>query len=273
MVLAAVAELLPDTTSANLARTGIVLLVGLVVWFLIFRLGRRLVTRVIERTTDTDTLEGKDRAARIATLWAAGKLLLGVLLAVLGVMVLFQIWGIPITPLLAIGSIIGVALGFGAQNLIRDVIAGLFILIEDQFSLGDVVSVAGVEGTVDEVRLRTTVLRDADGNTHHVPNGAIVVATNRTRGYARVVVDYLVGSTTDVDQVLALMAEEGAAMVADPEWHDVVSDPRVLGVEEVGGSIRLRMAMKVVPDRRNDSRRELLRRLKVRFDAESIPPP
>ncbi len=271
MVLAALSELAAESTTANLLRTGAVLLVALVSWFLIFRLGRRLVTGLTERTVDTSTLEGKDRAARIATLWAAGKIIVGAVLALILVLITFQIWGIPVTPLLAVGSAIGVALGFGAQNVVRDFIAGMLIIIEDQFSLGDVVNVGNVEGTVQEVRLRTTVLRDSDGNTHHVPNGAIVVATNRTRGYSRVVVDYLAAASIDINRALALMAEEADSMAADPEWMPLVGDPRVLGVEEVsGGTLRLRLTMQAVPDQRGPARRELLRRLKVRFDREGI---
>jgi small conductance mechanosensitive channel len=95
--------------------------------------------------------------------------------------VLSSVWGLPITPFLAVGSVVGVALGFGAQKLVQDVISGFFLLVEDQFRIGDLVELVGVSGQVQDIRLRVTVLRDVSGNVHYVPNGEIRVATNRSQ--------------------------------------------------------------------------------------------
>lgn len=118
---------------------------------------------------------------RAATLWSMLRrvLLLAILVTAL-LTILSGVWRLPITPFLAVASALGVALGFGAQKLVQDVIAGFFILLEDQFRIGNLISIAGVTGEVADIRLRITVLKDADGSTHYVPNGEVKVATNLT---------------------------------------------------------------------------------------------
>jgi small conductance mechanosensitive channel len=137
------------------------------------RAGQRLVKR-ISRQGETGN--------RVATLWSMMRRMLLIVVVVVGLLtVLSSVWGLPITPFLAVGSAIGVALGFGAQKLVQDVISGFFLLVEDQFRIGDLVELVGVSGQVQDIRLRVTVLRDVSGNVHYVPNGEIRVATNRSQ--------------------------------------------------------------------------------------------
>jgi small conductance mechanosensitive channel len=123
-----------------------------------------------------------ETGTRVATLWSMVRRVMLIVAVVVGLLtVLSSVWGLPITPFLAVGSAVGVALGFGAQKLVQDVISGFFLLVEDQFRIGDLVELVGVSGQVQDIRLRVTVLRDVSGNVHYVPNGEIRVATNRSQ--------------------------------------------------------------------------------------------
>lgn len=215
---------------------------------------------------------GRDSVARATTLWGMVRRLVILAFALTGILVVASIWDISVAPFLAVGSAIGVAIGLGAQNLVKDVIAGFFILAEDQFRVGDVVQIAGVAGAVEDIRPRVTVLRDLDGNVHYVPNGEIKVASNLTSQFAQVVVDVGVAYRVDLDTALAVLGDELGGFVSDPEWAGIVIEaPEVLGVEELGESrVLLRAVLKVAAPERWRVKRELLRRVKNRFDAEGI---
>ena len=236
----------------GLSATAIVVAVAAIAWVLITWLGRRYVRRVERQGTAEGTVAADERAKRINTVWTLLRLIIGIALAVSVVLVLLSIWGIPTAPLVAVGSVVGVAIGFGAQNVVRDIIAGLLIIGEGQYAIGDLVQLAGVTGKVDTIRLRTTVLRDTSGDLHHVPNGLIQVATNLTREYGQVVVDIVVPSEEDLDRVTALIVDEAGVFAADEEWSSrLLSDPEMLGVEELGSSsVTLRMTFKVEPNSR-----------------------
>ncbi len=166
----------------------------------------------------------------------------------------------------------GIAIGFGAQDLVKDVISGFFILAEDQYHIGDVVRVADVAGKVEDIRPRVTVMRDLDGNVHYVPNGQIKVATNLTQRFAQVVVDVGIAYREEVDPALAVLGEELESMTRDERWGPlIIEPPTVLGVERLDDSaVVLRAVAKVDADERWNLRREMLRRVKNRFDAEGI---
>ena len=199
----------------------------------------------------------------------------GTVLTVSVILVLLSIWGIPTTPLVAVGSLSASPSASAPRTFVRDVIAGLLIIGEGQYAIGDRVQIAGVTGLVETMRLRTTILREADGNVHHVPNGLVQVATNLTRDYGQVLLDIAISNDTDLERATALLEDEARAFAADVEWEPLVlAEPEMLGVEELGSSsIKLRLALKVEPDSRWRARRELLRRIKVRFDKEGISPP
>jgi len=235
-------------------------------------LGYLATARGMHRLLGRMARGGRGSAPRVATLWGLLRRILVLVFAVTGVLLVAGIWDVSVAPLLAVGSAVGVAVGLGAQNLVKDVIAGFFILAEDQFRIGDVVSVAGVTGAVEDIRPRITVLRDLDGNVHYVPNGQITVASNFTSQFAQVVVDVAVAYRVDVDAALDVLADELARFVADPGWADlVIEDPEVLGVEELAASgVVLRALLKVSAPERWRVRRELLRRVKNRFDEEGI---
>lgn len=289
------AEIVP-----NLVRSGVVLLIALVFWWVVTRLGKRWLDRVerrqqitpsLAKTLRADQLLGEEvverlgmaeqelaehelaeRHQRFVTLWSVIRALLAVAVAAVVVLVLLGIWGIPIAPFLAVGSVIGLGISFGAQDYVKSVIAGFMIIIEDQYSIGDVITVAGVSGKVEKIRLRTTVLRDLEGNVHHVPNGFIDVASNLTQGFAAVVVDVGVGYGEDVDRAIEVVTDEANRLAGDPEWEALFLDePQVLGVNLLGDwSVQIRVVLTTTPDQRWSAKREFLRRIKKRLDAEGI---
>ena len=180
--------------------------------------------------------------------------------------------GIDPTALLAGAGLLGLAISFGAQSLVKDVISGLFILAENQYSRGDVISIAGVGGRVEDVSPRRTLLRDADGNVHIIPNGQITIVTNMTRARAQVDLVVTVAYGEDLDRVLAVIDRAGAALAADVAWAgDIIEAPKALGADELGDSgVQVRVVGETRPDRQADVARELRRRLKAAFDAEGI---
>ncbi len=186
-------------------------------------------------------------------------------LVVAGVLVhVLELLGWDVKPLLAGAGIVGVALGFGAQTLVRDVIAGIFILVEDQYSVGDLIEIDGKVATVEAITLRSSKLRDFNGYVHFVPNGELKTVTNRSRGWQRLAVDVPVASGGDLDAALAVCRREVEAMNADPAWRARLMDPiDVWGVESLGPSeatIRLVLRARPGPDAPEVSR-ELRRRV------------
>ncbi|HYL89736.1 MAG TPA: mechanosensitive ion channel family protein [Burkholderiales bacterium] len=216
---------------------------------------------------------GPDEVARVETLarvfhYAATI----VILIVAGTLVLDAL-GISIAPILATAGVAGLAIGFGAQSLVKDYFTGLFILLEDQIRQGDVVEIAGKSGLVEEVTLRYVRLRDGDGYVHFVPNGEIKLVSNRTRGFARAVIDVSIGYAVEVDQALAVMREVGEAMRNDDKWKGRIADDlEILGVDKLdNSSVVLRAQVRVVPPvERDNVRREYLKRIKEAFDARGI---
>jgi moderate conductance mechanosensitive channel len=191
-----------------------------------------------------------------------------VLAAALMVLDLF----INIGPLVAGLGVVGLAVSFGAQALVKDVIAGFFLLLENHYGVGDVVRVANVEGTVERVTLRSTVLRDGHGVVHFVPNGQVDVVSNLTRQWSRAVVDVGVSYTEDVDRAMKVLREVLREFATDAAWRDrVLGEPTVTGVEALGESrVELRAWVNVVPGAHGEAERELRRRIKNRFDKEGI---
>ena len=180
--------------------------------------------------------------------------------------------GVNLAPLIAGAGVVGVALGFGAQNLVRDLLSGVFMLLEDQYGVGDVVDVGDAAGVVEEVGLRTTRLRDVRGVVWHVPNGAISRVGNMTQGWSRLVLDVGVAYDSDLDEVIALLEDILARFAADDEVvADVLEPPEIWGVNELGdSSIELRIAIKTVPGRQWETGRRLRRVIKREFDAAGI---
>jgi small-conductance mechanosensitive channel len=253
--------------------SSVAVLLGAVIVIAILRraLGR-WSDRIQARYAESPDPNDREQAQRILTITGVLSIVITIAVFVTVILTVMAIWGIPMSPLVAVGATVGVAIGFGAQDFIKDVIGGFFILIEDQYAVGDIVTVGGVSGTVEAITIRTTVLRDLDGNQHHVPNGEIRVASNLTSGFSRVVIDVPVSYDTDLDRALGVITDEAYRMAAEDGWSAAfLEDPANLGVNELDSSaVNIRILFTTVSEERWTVKREFLKRIKQRLDREGI---
>ena len=200
--------------------------------------------------------------------------LLGSICTVAGLMVLSEI-GVNIAPLLAGAGVVGLAIGFGSQKLVQDIITGLFLLLENTMQVGDVVSLGGLSGTVEALSIRTIRLRALDGSVHIVPFSAVTTVTNQTRDFGYAVVDVSVGLNEDPDRIAGLVRDVAHDMRAEPRWETAIRDELdVMGVEKfLDNAVVLRTRVKTVPAQRWSVARELNRRIKARFDELAVESP
>ncbi len=182
--------------------------------------------------------------------------------------------GINMGPLLASAGIAGLAIGFGAQTLVKDFINGFFILVENQYDIGDTIKIAAVQGAVEDMTLRRTVLRDDNGSVHTVPNGQISIVTNLTRDWAQLPMHISVAYGADSDQVIRLLKEVGEAIANDPRYSEmIVAKPEVPGIERVSGNeVDYLLLVKTRPGSQYAVSRELRRRIKACFEEHHIEP-
>jgi small conductance mechanosensitive channel len=244
--------------------TGIVVAAGVVLYLIVAGAGSRFVDRVGRRAPDS--------TARVATLWVTVRRVIAVVIVILVLLIVVDVWGLNMAPFLAVGAAVGAGLGFGAQNLVRDVIAGFFILAEDQYRIGDTVTIANTTGKVEDIQFRVTVLRDGEGNVHYVPNGQIIVTTNLTSLYASPAVDVRVDYKADLDRAIEVMLDELTAMSADQQWSErITKEPEMLGVQDlVGPGVLVRARLTTTAEHRWSVQREALRRVRNRLAAEGI---
>ena len=246
-----------------------VLLTILAAWLLL-----RLIARRIEKWGD-DRGDGL-HSAREQRAKTAAKLVRSLghaILTVVGILMVLQQLDFNISPLLASAGVVGLAVSFGSQSLVRDYVTGFFLQLEHQFALGDVIRIGSVEGTVENITLRLVYLRDGTGALHIIPNGTITQVTNLTRAWGRVAVDSEVG-WRDADRALGAVQKAAESLGADPAWADALLDPpRVTGLEKLGpGTVTLRTVARVDPYRRDDVARDLRRRIKDALDAAGVVP-
>jgi len=249
----------------------IILLVGVGLWFTLRKLLLPLVRRTVARTREKESKAGMEKRTKtlVGVFMVAGKV-------VIGITIIFMILSeldIPIGPALASLGIAGVAVGFGAQWLIRDLIAGTFILMENQYRVGDVIRAADVMGGVEEVSLRKTALRDLDGTVHNIPNGEIRVASNFTRHWSRAHLNISVAYKEDLDRVMAIIRKTWEEIADDPDWGPflISKTPWLLRVDAFGDSgIVIKVVGETQPIKQWDVMGELRRRIKRVFDEEGI---
>ncbi len=233
-------------------------------------LGSRRAARVVLGGTG---VYSERRALRAATLGSLLKSIITVTIAVIVVVMAMEILGYPIGPLLASAGILGVALGFGAQNLVKDFLGGIFMLLEDEYGVGDVIDMGQASGTVEGVGLRVTRLRAVDGTVWYVRNGEVVRVGNSSHGWARAVLDVPVAYGEDSERARALIDRVARELAADPEWSEhVLEDPEVWGVEDVqADAYLLRLVVKTEPLQQWPVARELRERIMRTFAAEGVP--
>jgi len=222
-----------------------------------------------------DRRRGGEDLRRINTVGAVLRNVSAVVIVLVAGMLVLGELGISVAPILATAGVAGIAIGFGAQSLIKDYFNGFFLLIEDQIREGDVVEVAGKAGEVEEMTLRYVRLRDGDGYVYFVPNGEIKMVVNRTRWFAYAMIDGAILGHQHIEPAFAAMREVGESMRKDRQFAPaILEDLEILGVErwELWG-ISLRCRFKVVPHQRDNVRREFLKRLAAAFDAHGVKSP
>lgn len=244
----------------------VILLLGWLANWLVgqgLRLYRHLKTR---RTQDPEAIKRVETVTRVLRYAFTVLITLGTFLLA------FDKMGIAVAPLLGAAGIVGIAVGFGAQSLVKDYFTGLFLIVENQLRQGDVVEVGGKGGLVEEVTLRYVRLRDYEGYVHFVPNSLITTVTNKSRGFAFAVMDIGIAYKENTDTVVLLMKEVGAELCADPVFSTKILEPLdVAGVEQWADSaVIIRCRFKVVALEQWNVKREYLRRLKQRFDRAGI---
>jgi small conductance mechanosensitive channel len=223
----------------------------------------------LSRGTSLDALERTKRAQTLGRLVRSG---LAVLVSIVATLMALRELDVDVMPMLAGAGIAGVALGFGAQWLVRDLIAGFFLIMEDQVRVGDVVAVNGVGGMVEAINLRTVVLRDVEGVVHVFPNGAITTLANRTKDYSYYLIDVDVDFQQDTDEVVAALRETGASLQGDPAFASLILEPvEILGVDAFRDrQVTVRARIKTVPRMQWDVGRELRRRLRRELTRRAV---
>ncbi|NLG86975.1 MAG: mechanosensitive ion channel family protein [Firmicutes bacterium] len=266
------AEFTPQKWQAiimGLGRFLFTLAVVLVGGALVLRLGRSFIARVLRQPPGLKPPVDNRRLQTIESLMISG---LRYTVVFIGALVVLDAAGVPVTSLIASAGLVGLAVGFGAQNLVRDVITGFFILLEDQYGVGDYVAVANVEGFVEDMGLRTTRLRDFAGDLHTIPNGEISCVTKKSRGPRRALVQVTVPYEADLMTAEKILQQ--VALEAKQDLAEIVEGPSVLGVTDLSNAqVTFQLIAKTKPLAEWRVERELRRRLKLALDAAGISPP
>jgi small conductance mechanosensitive channel len=250
----------------SLTNVFLILVLAWLIWAGLGRLIRLLNGRMVNRSHDPE-----DRK-RIQTLTRVFRYISSVVIGAVSIMLVLSEMGISIAPILATAGVAGLAVGFGAQSLVKDYFTGFVMLIENQIRVGDAVEVAGKTGTVEEVTLRYVRLRDLEGAVHFVPNGVIATVTNRSRDFSYAVMDIGVAYGEDLMRVEEVIRQVGASMQVDAVMGQEILQPiEIMGVEQWADSaVQIRCRFKVAPAQQGRIRRDFLRRLKSEFDAQGI---
>ena len=254
------------------AKTGLRIVALLVLAFAVVRIVSAVIVRAehdMDTGTGLDALERRKRAQTIASVVRRG---LSALIWTTAILIVLRELDVDITPVLTGAGIVGLAIGFGAQTLVRDVITGFFLIVEDQVRVGDVAMVNGIGGLVEQINLRTIVLRDMEGVVHVIPNGEIKTLANRTKDFSYYVIDLGIEYEADTDQIIELVREAGEALMNDPAYAaSILSPVEVLGVDDFKeSSVNLKFRIKTIPLKQWEVGRELRRRIKHAFDRQGV---
>ena len=259
-----------QTIIAWMMTSGIKIIIVAALMFISLKTSTLLVNRIFDSWQRGST-DG-ERQKRMDTLKSISRSLMNAVIFFVGVLIIMQLFGIAIGPILTAAGILGLAVGFGAQNLVQDIISGFFILLDDQIRVGDVVQLGDKGGLVEKVNLRMVIMRDASGNVHYVRNGSIGVVTNMTKEYSRYVFEIGVAYNEDIDAVIAVLKEVDEQMRQDANFKNDILEPlEVLGLDRFGDSaliIKARTKTKCLQQWR--IAREFNRKMKIAFDKHNI---
>ena len=252
---------------------GIRIVIIIIGGYVLNMLLKRFIVRFVRVTVTADNHQSveaekkrEDTLIRIFT-WSAA-----VIILIVGIMMVLQEMGVPIGPILAGAGIVGLAVGFGGQYLIRDLITGFFMILENQYRIGDVVIFDQTEGTVEDISLRMTTLRDMNGTVHHVPHGDIRRVSNLSKNFARINLNINVTYQAELDHIIRILNDVGQNLSDDPKYKDmIIKPPQFLRVEDFTESaMTLKIVGETLPNRQWEITGELRRRIKQAFDKEGI---
>jgi small-conductance mechanosensitive channel len=255
----------------------LVLLVAIVIRLIALRLINKITKHAAEagngKTDPAHVLMGERRRQRAQALGSVLGNAASVLIFGIAAVTIAGDLGLNLAPVLASAGVLGLAIGFGAQSLVRDYLSGIFMMLEDQYGVGDVIDMGPATGTVEAVTLRVTRLRDVNGVVWHVRNGTINRIGNESQGWARAVIDFPVSYDQDLPRVRETMKDTATGMWQEPRWHDVITEePEVWGVESVtSDAIVMRLVARTLPLRQWEVARELRERLKTALDEAAVP--
>jgi len=256
----------------SLLRTVVEILIILLLAYLALRLISRTIARFERHLGKSPSPDAFEHAKRARTLSALIANTLRIFVVAAAVLMILEKIDINIAPILAGAGIVGLAVGFGAQTLVKDVISGFFLIFENQIRVGDAADIDGVQGIVESIHLRTVVIRDHQGAVHVIPCGSIAKLANLTKDFAYAVVDAVVSHRNDPDVVLKAARAAGKELADDAEWHDaVIGEVEVLGIETLDeAGFRIRLRIRTVPHRQWEVARELRFKLKQSFDKAHV---
>jgi len=263
------------TSGAQWAEYALPKLLIIVLVTLFFQSVLRVVTRKLEDFSKEAHVRTGLRAQQLRTLASVIGSVGTAVIYFLAAMQALPLFGVDVKPILASAGIVGLAVGFGAQTLVKDVINGFFILLENQYDLGDTVKIAGVTGTVESMTLRRTTLRDPNGAVHVIPNSEIKVVTNLTRDWAQINLTVTVDYQEKSERVIQLLQAVADEVYADPKFKEqLIAAPEVLGIERVAGAeVDYLMIAKAQPNQQWAVGRELRRRIKETFQKNNVRTP
>ena len=278
-----------DTIVSHAFTITLIVLLALLTRFLLHRAIHRLiegatssrVSSLISRRTRPQLGESAAlpvtprRAQRARTIGSVLRSASSFIVGAVAVVMILAEFGVALGPILASAGIVGIALGFGAQNLVRDFLSGMFMLLEDQYGVGDIVDLGSANGTVEAVGLRITTVRDGNGTVWYVRNGEILRVGNKSQGYAVAVADLLLAHNADIAQATEIAARVAAEAVADPEVAEhVIEEPEVVGIEKVGPEgVTFRVTARTAPGQQFGVQRALITALTEAFDRAGLPRP
>ncbi len=252
---------------------GIKIMIIIVVTWIILRFMNGILSRLIRKMIVSKAYGSKsEEIKRENTLIKISKNFFGILVWVIATITILTELGVPLTPLITGAGILGVAIGFGSQSLVKDIITGLFIIAENQFRLGDYVCVGDYCGTVEDITLRITKLRNIDGTIHYIPNSEIKIASNMSKDFSKVDFKIGVGYNTDIDKLEEIINKVGSSITKDPDYKDfILESPKFLRIDDFGDySINIHIVGKVTPKKQYLITGEMRRRLKSIFEENGI---
>jgi len=268
-----ISEKIANQITPWLLSSGIKILIILIAAFLINRFGASFIERIIRKVIQKNHFLSKEaEEKRENTLIRVFSMTLKVFVWLIALMMIISELGLNIGPILAAAGVAGLAFGFGGQYLIRDIISGLFIILENQYRVGDIVCLSEKCGLVEDINLRLTTLRDLDGTVHHIPNGEIKSASNLSKYFSRVNLDVGISYSSNLEKVIEVVNKVGNDLAEDPKWKNQIKKaPQFLRVEDFADSaVVIKILGETEPLKQWDVTGELRKRLKIAFDREGI---